>query len=62
MVDPRAMGTIMDGLIAWAGAIIDLIALDVPEEYEESVLGTVIELVAPAVAISPMATINDNDN
>jgi|GEM_PF-4930840 len=52
---------IINGLTLWAGAILDRLMLDAPEEYDESLAETAMELVLPCLAINWRAMLNDND-
>lgn len=52
----------MERLIQWTGAILDLLLFDAPEQDEDAIAGTAIEMVLPTVAIRPAATIGDNDH
>lgn len=60
MVSARPMRSTMDGLIEWAGAILDLVTFQAPEEIEEAIAITAIELILPAVAIRPRVPGNDD--
>lgn len=51
----------MDGLIAWGGAIIDRLILEAPEEYEDDLAETAVIMVVPCLAISWRAMLHDND-
>lgn len=53
--------TRMDALIAWAGAIIDRLCREAPEELEDTLAETAVLMVVPSIAISPGATWHDND-
>lgn len=55
------MANPMDGLIAWSGAILDRLTEQAPDETEAALAATAMELVLPALAISPWQTIGDND-
>lgn len=59
MLRPRPMQ--MDNLIAWAGAILDLLTFQAPEETEEAIAATAMEMILPLVAVPWWATIGDND-
>lgn len=51
----------MERLIQWSGSILDRLLFGAPEETEDAIAATAIEMVLPAVAIHPAATIGDND-
>lgn len=51
----------MDGLIAWSGAILDLLTRGAPEEYEDEIAETAMERILPCLALSTTAMLNDND-
>jgi len=52
----------MDGLIAWAGAILDRLTWAAPEEIEADLTETAMERVLPCLALSTRAMLNDNDD
>ncbi|WP_257541028.1 hypothetical protein [Sphingobium sp. CFD-1] len=52
----------MNGLTTWAGMILDRLTLDAPEEYEDELAETAMEVVLPSLAIRWRAMLNDNDN
>ena len=52
----------MDGLIAWAAAILDRLLLHAPEEIEDELTETAMERVLPCLALSTRAMLNDNDD
>lgn len=51
----------MERLTLWSAMILDLLLLGAPEETEDAIAATAMEMVLPAVAISPAAMIGDND-
>lgn len=54
--------TMMDGLMHWSGLILDQMTFQVPEDVEDAVYATAIELVLHSVAIDPWTMIGDNDH
>lgn len=51
----------MERLMEWSGSILDLLLFGADESAEDAISLTAIEMVLPSVAISPAATIGDND-
>jgi hypothetical protein len=60
MIRQQAM-TMMDGLIAWANAVIDRLMMGASEEVEDALAETAITMVVPSIAMRPWAMMNDND-
>lgn len=56
------MASRIDRLAAWAGAILDLLTHHADERDEEAISVTALEVVLPALAISPLALAHDNDS
>lgn len=51
----------VDRLAIWAGTILDLLLFGADEDAEDAIAVTVIELVLPSLAISPVIN-RDNDH
>lgn len=52
----------LDDLTLWAGAILDRLLLEAPEEIEDEIAETAMERVLPCLALSTRAMLNDNDD
>lgn len=50
----------MEALIEWSGRILDRIMHRAPEETQDSIAVTVMEMVLPSVAIKPTVPQNDD--
>lgn len=62
VLNPRAMqAEMMDGLIAWSGAILDRLMLKAPEQFEDDLAETAVCMILPTLAINWRAMLNDND-